>query len=300
MSSSLEKLGNGLFMFAVYLFFILFSLICIFPFYYIFINTISDNTMVNAGQILFLPKGIHFNNYIEILKLHALPMATLVSVARTVLGTGLSVVVTAFLGYAMSKRELWGRKFWYRFTIVTMYFNAGIIPWYLNMRTLGLLNNFLAYIIPSAVSVYNMILIKTYVESLPASVEESAEIDGAGYLKIFSALIFPMSTPILATIAIFTAVGQWNNFSDTLFLVTDAKLFTLQFLLYKYLNQANNLAETIKQATASGVTIQPQHMLSPTSVRMTITILVSIPVIMIYPFFQRYFVKGIMIGAVKG
>ena len=180
-----EKVGEAVFQIINYTVFGLFTLICILPFYYLFINTISDNSLVSQGLILWLPKGIHFTNYIEVLKMKGLGSSAMISVGRTVLGTILNVMGTSFLGYALGKKELWGRKFWYRFVIITMYFNAGIIPWFINMKNLGLTNNFLAYIIPGVISPFSLILFKTYAENLPASLEESAQLDGAGYTVLF-------------------------------------------------------------------------------------------------------------------
>jgi putative aldouronate transport system permease protein len=167
------------------------------------------------------------------------------------------------------------------------------------MRGLGLDNNFLAYII-GVVSAFNLILIKTYIESIPESLEESAEIDGAGYLTVFFRLILPLSKPILATVAVFTAVGQWNSFMDTLILIRNSRLYTLQFLLWQYLNQATAIAEAMRNIAAQGGYFDPSAMLTTSSVRMTIAMVVTLPVLCIYPFFQKYFVKGIMIGAIKG
>lgn len=283
-----------------YFMFGFFTIVCILPFYYIFINTISDNTLVSKGLILWLPKGIHFTNYIEVLKIKGLGTSALVSLGRTVLGTALTVLGTAFLSYSLSKKELWNRKIWYRFVIITMYFNAGIIPWFINMKNLGLTNNFFAYIIPSIISPFSLILFKTYVESIPPSLEESAELDGAGYLTIFFKLILPLCKPIIATIAVFAAVGQWNSFTDTLFLMTDSKLYSLQFMLYQYLNEANALAATLRQSAANGMQINPATILTPSSIKMTVSMVVVIPILCVYPFFQKYFVNGIMIGAVKG
>lgn len=292
--------GDIVFNITNYSLFILYTLICIFPFYYIFINTISANDLTSKGLILFYPRNIHFGNYFRVLAMRGLPLATLVTLGRTVIGTALSTVCTAFVAYALSKQELWHRKLWYRFFIITMYFNAGLIPWYINMKNLGLTNNFLAYII-GVISPFNLILIKTYIESTPQSLQESAEIDGAGYLSIFFQILFPLCQPILATVAVFTAVGHWNSFMDTVFLMTDSKLFTLQYLLYRYLNEANALATIIRSAAAQGQAIvNPNVELTTTSVKMTISMVVVIPILFVYPFFQRYFVKGIMIGAVKG
>ena len=282
-----------------YIFFGLFTLLCVYPFYYIFINTISDNTLTARGLVLFYPQGVHFSNYVQVMKIQGLGQATLISVARTLLGTFLSVFASAFVGYLVTKDKMWHRKVWYRVIVATMYFNAGIIPWYILMMNLHLTNNFLAYIIPGIMSPFNIILVKTYVESIPAALEESAQIDSAGYWVRFTRIILPLCLPILATVTVFTAVGQWNSFQDTLFLMTDRKLYTLQFLLYRYINESNALATVLKN-TGGNVNINLSLVQTPTSVRMTVTMIVVAPILLVYPFFQRYFVGGIMIGAVKG
>ena len=296
-----KRKKNESVLFAVinYTVFFLFAILCAFPFYYILINTISDNTLVARGSILFLPSGIHFSNYAQVFRISGLLQATFISVARTVIGTALAVVSASFVGYAMTKTEFWRRKLWYRYFIVTMYFNAGIIPWYLTMRTLGLLNSFLAYVLPALTVPFFMILVKTYIESIPPSLEESAEIDGAGYFKRYLYIILPVSKPIIATIAIFAAVGQWNAFVDTVFLVTDRNLYTLQFLLFRFLNETALLAEQMRR-NPSFVNVSAANMLTPVAVRFTITAIVVLPVLTIYPLFQKHFVKGIMLGAVKG
>lgn len=283
-----------------YGFFILFTLICIFPFYYLFINTISNNDLSANGLVTFFPRGIHFSNYKDVLSIPGLGDSALVSLARTVIGTAFTVFASAFLGFLFTKNQMWGRKFWYRFVIITMYFNAGIIPWYITMMNLKLTNNFLAYVIPSIVSPFNIILVKTFVESIPASLQESAEIDGAGYLTIFYKIVFPLVKPIVATITIFSAVAQWNSFTDTLFLVTDSKLFTLQFVLYKYLNEATSLAALIRNSQGGSMVVNVATRQTATSVRMTVSMIVVLPILFVYPYFQRHFVKGVMIGAVKG
>jgi putative aldouronate transport system permease protein len=282
-----------------YAWFALFTLACFFPFYYLFINTISNNDLSSKGLVMFYPRGFHLNNYMEVFKLPGLGTATLVSIGRTVIGTLLTVAASGFLGYLFTKNIMWCRKFWYRFLIVTMYFNAGLIPWFLTMRNLGLFNNFLAYIIPGIVAPFNIILVKTFIESTPIALQESAQIDGAGYFTIFRKIVMPLITPILATIAIFTAIGQWNSFQDTLFLVTDSKLFTLQFILYQYLNNATSMA-TLMKAGQGGLSADLANMQTATSIRTTVSMIVVIPILLVYPFFQRFFVKGILIGAVKG
>ncbi|MGO4541506.1 carbohydrate ABC transporter permease [Paenibacillus sp. YIM B09110] len=295
-----RKYGDVLFNVLNYTFFAVFTIICIFPFYYLFINTISSNDLSSRGLVTFYPKMIHLTNYVEVLQVKGLSQAALVSVGRTVVGTLLTVVASAFLGFLFTKQKMWGRRFWYRFVVITMYFNAGIIPWYIIMMNLNLTNNYLAYILPAIVSPFYVILVKTFVESIPEVLQESAEMDGAGYLTIFSRIIMPLITPIAATIAIFSAVSQWNSFVDTLFLMTDSKYYTLQFVLYKYLNESTSLAAIIRNSQGSGGNIDLTNMQTATSVRTTVSMIVVLPILFVYPFFQRFFVKGIMIGAVKG
>ena len=280
----------------------LFALICIYPFYYIFINTISSNVLSAKGQILFLPKEIHFKNYIDAIKIPGLMNSAFISVSRTVVGTILTVLASGFVGYLFTINNMWKRKFWYRFIIITMYFNAGIIPWFITMRNLHLTNNFLAYVLPGIVAPFNIILAKTYVESIPKELSESAMMDGAGTVSIFSNIILPVCKPILATIAIFTAVGQWNSFQDTLLLMTEEKFYTMQYILYQYINQASSLKNILSAMNnnSSNITQILATAQTTTSIRMTVTIIVVAPILFVYPIFQKHFVKGIMIGAVKG
>ncbi|MBQ3667974.1 MAG: carbohydrate ABC transporter permease [Clostridia bacterium] len=280
----------------IIVFFVLFTLLCVFPFYYLFINTISDNELVAGGRINFFPRGLHITNYLRIFKEGDVGQALKITVLRTVIGTAVMVFTSAWAGYLVTKQKMWKRSLWYRMLVVTMYFNAGLIPWYTNMLMLGLTNNFLAYIIPGMVAPYNIILVKTYVESIPGSLEESAIIDGASTTKVFMRIILPLSIPILATIAIFGAVGNWNSFQDSLLLMSSSpNLYTLQHRLYVYLNQTTSI--NTEQLT----TQQAENLLNTgVTTKYTIAMVTIIPILLVYPFMQRYFVKGIMLGAVKG
>lgn len=283
-----------------YSFFTIFTLSCIFPFYYIFINTISKRSYVAAGKITLWPQGVNIQNYLDILKVNDIFEAFSVSVARTIIGTALMVAATGLIGYLVTKEEMWHRKIWYRFIVITMYFNAGIIPWYMNMSMLGLTGKFAAYIIPGIVAPYNIILVKTYIESIPAELEESAFMDGAGFFLVFRKIIWPLSKPILATIAIFGAVGHWNSFTDSLILMQDnPDMFTLQHLLYNYLNAGTNIEGVMASGntTAMGGVME---MLNGKVIKYTVSMVAIIPILLVYPFMQRYFEKGIMLGAVKG
>ncbi len=282
-----------------YTFFAVFTLMCVFPFYYIFINTISDRDLVKAGAITLLPQGISFQNYIDMLKVDTIFQAFGVSTARTVIGTALMVAATGLIGYLVTKKEMWHRKFWYRFIVITMYFNAGLIPWYMNMSMLGLTGTFAAYIIPGIVAPYNIILVKTYIESIPAELEESAFMDGAGFFTVFRKIIWPLSKPILATIAIFGAVGHWNSFTDSLMLMQNTpELYTLQHILYNYLNMSTNIAGIM--GSGGGSSDMVEGLLNAKVIKYTVSMVTVIPILMVYPFMQRYFEKGIMLGAVKG
>ena len=291
--------GDMLFNLINYLIFILFTVACIFPFYYLFINTISDNDLVVKGVINFIPRGLHLDNYKSLLNVSDLSNAFLVSVGRTLLGTAFMVAASAFVGYLVTKQEMWGRKFWYRFLIITMYFNAGLIPWFLNMQMLGLTNTFWAYIIPGIVAPYNIILVKTYIESIPAELEESAQIDGATHMVIFRKIIWPLSKPILATIAIFGAVGHWNSFTDSLILMQSAPtLYTLQHRLYIYLNTASNLSALMESGGQVSDAVL-KSALSAKVIKYTISMVTVIPILVVYPFMQRYFEKRYYAGSRK-
>ena len=294
------SVGDQIFNVINYVVHTLFTIICIFPFYYLFINTISDNDLVIKGLINFIPRGIHFGNYAALLNVSDLMSSFIVSVTRTVFGTALMVAASAFIGYLVTQQEMWGRKVWYRFIVITMYFNAGLIPWFLNMQMLGLTNTYWAYIIPGIVAPYNIILVKTYIESIPNELEESAKIDGASHIRIFAQIIWPLSKPILATIAIFGAVGNWNSFTDSLILMSSKpELYTLQHRLYIYLNQASNLS-ALMQSGGSVSDSAVKSALSGKVIKYTISMVTVIPILVVYPFMQRYFEKGIMLGAVKG
>ena len=275
------------------IFFTLITLICAYPFWYLMICTISDQRMVDLNQIVLLPHGINFKNYIEIFKVQNLSNAAMISVARTILGTLLSLICTSYMAYFFTKQNMWHRKLWYRLTVVTMYFSAGLIPGYLNNKMLGLTNSFWIYIIPGMISVYNMVLVKTNIEAMGPELEESAYLDGAGYLTRFFKIVLPLQTPILATVSLFSAVSHWNDFFTTKLYITNTKLYTLQFLLYELLQQVTAAANQIEGG-------DPYATITPTGIRLTLTAVVVIPILCVYPFVQRFYVKGLMVGAVKG
>ncbi|RAP76072.1 carbohydrate ABC transporter permease [Paenibacillus montanisoli] len=275
---------------------ILFTIICVYPFYYILIYSFSDPQEALKGVFL-IPEGFTLVNYSTIFKLDNMFHSFMISVLRTVLGTLLTIACCSWFAYAVTKNELYLRKTIYRFLVITMYFNAGLIPWYITMKELGLKNNFLLYILPGAVVAYYVVLLKTFIEQLPQALEESAMMDGAGYFKIFTHVIFPLSMPIVATIAVFASVGQWNTWYDNYFLVSNDNLQTLQLILYNYLTDAQRI---VSSSNMSDLNRGLASKISPDSIRITITMVVTLPVMLVYPFLQRFFVKGLMLGAIKG
>ena len=283
------------------LIFAIFAIICAYPFYYLIINSISANDLSASGKVNFLPHGFQLENYVKVFQLNGLGTAAMVSLGRTVIGTICTVLASVYLGFMFTQQRMWHRKLWYRFMVITMCFNAGLIPMYMTMKTLHLTNSFWVYIIPAIVQPFNIIMAKTYVESIPPALQEAAEIDGAGTMTVFAKVILPTCKPIMATIAIWSAVGQWNSFQDTLIYITDQKLYSLQYLLYTYLNQASSLATMVQQSggnVSAVANLATQQ--TPTSIRMTISVIVVLPILFVYPIFQKSFVKGIMIGSVKG
>jgi len=259
------------------------------------INSLSNANALVAGVYL-IPKGFTGQYYQELIQMSGIPRSIFISVSRTILGTTITVSLSTFLGYMVTQQELPFRKIIYRFVVITMFFSAGLIPWYILMLNIGFKNNYLLYIIPGAVNAYFMILSKTFFESIPGSIEESAKIDGAGVLTIFAKLILPMSLPIVACLTVFCAVGQWNAWQDNFYLVNKVNLFTLQYRLYMLMANAN--------ATATQVFTDDEllrdKVVSAIGLRYAMSIATITPIFLVYPFMQKYFVKGIMLGAVKG
>jgi len=274
---------------------ILITLLSIYPMYYIFIYAISDPLEAAKG-LTFYPKQVTILNFLAIFQDSEILHAMYISILRTVLGTSITVIFTTLLAYLLSQQKLPGRKFFLRFIIITMYFSAGLIPWYLVMCWYGLKNNFLLYIIPGAINAYYMILIKTYIENLPASLEEAAELDGAGILAVVFRVIIPLSKPILAAVTVFCALGQWNSWTDNMYLVKNQNLKTLQYALYEFFQSKSMSLNNMKDVGL----MMSEDRLTTSSLRMAVAVVSIIPIFMVYPVVQKHFQKGIMLGAVKG
>lgn len=298
-----RKIGMGEvgFQAATYMIYTLIAFACAYPFYYILMYSLSDPAKAAGSAGLLYPVGFTLSNFKAILELPNLYNAALVSGARTVVGTAFGTLMTFMFGYVLTQDKLVARKLMYRLTIATIYLNSGLIPWYITMRAYGLKDNFLLYIIPGAISAFNLILVKNFIEQTPYSLQESAHIDGAGHMTVLWKIMFPLCKPVIAAIVIFSAVAQWNSWVDNFYLVQKESLQTLQFLLYNYVREADNLAVSMQSGGRTlGEMAGSSTRITPMSVRMTLTIFVTIPILFVYPLMQRYFIKGIMIGAVKG
>ncbi|WP_136604104.1 carbohydrate ABC transporter permease [Paenibacillus dokdonensis] len=272
---------------------------------YPFLNTIvvslnAGNDTIRGGIYLW-PRQWTIQNYKAVFASGTIYNAFWISVARTVLSTLLNIFLTTMLSYTLSRREYVFRKPITIIFVLTMYFSAGLIPGYFLIKDLHLLNSFWVYIFPSMISAFNMIVIRTYIGTIPESLVESSKIDGAGDFKIFMRIIFPLCTPVLATIALFVAVGAWNSWFDS-FLYTSSKqeLSTLQYELMKLLSSSMNSNNNPNVAAGVGMTQDSAiSLVTPLSIRAAVTVVASVPILLVYPFMQKYFVVGLNVGSVK-
>lgn len=287
-----EKKFGHVIDYANYIFMIIVFIIMVYPFWYILAYSLSSAELLEGG-LLIIPKGFTISSYIICLMRQDILDGLLISAARTIIGPFSMLIVTAMAGYVMTKDEFIGIKFFRKFFVFTMYFSGGIIPTYVLIKNLHLTNNFLVYILPGLVSAFNLILIKTYIESLPKSLEESALLDGANDIVIFYRIVFPLCLPIIAAVTLFGAIGQWNSLMDNLLYNSmNSKLFTLQYVLYNFLaSQTQSLEEAKTKFSTYNIT--------PETLKMAITIITVVPILVIYPFVQRYFISGLLIGAIK-
>ena len=269
--------------------------VMIYPFLYIINFSLSDPTVVRKAGLLLWPRGFNLVAYEASLKHPDIKNGFIISIARSTLGPFLMVIVTSMAAFALAREDLAGRKFFNKFFIFTMYFSGGMIPVYLVMRNLNLTGSFWVYVIPGMFGAFNFVLVRTYIENIPSSLEEAALIDGANYVTAFFRVVLPVCIPVLSAIVLFSCVGHWNAFSDTrLYNFMNRDLFTMQYVLYNYL--ASTQTFSIEQALALGDTTQ----LSPESIRMAITIITIVPVMCVYPALQKHFASGLLIGSVKG
>lgn len=273
------------------IFMIIFSFLCIYPFLYVFNLSISGGASAARYSFSIWPQNPTFANYKQVFKTDAIANGFKNSLIRTVIGTALTVLVTACGAYPLSKRNLPNRNLWTTIVLIPMFFGGGLIPSYLLMKSLNLINSRWVLILPSLVSTYNLILIRNYMMSLPDSIEESAKIDGANDITILFKIILPISKPILATIALWVAVAHWNAWFDCLIYITKEELNVLQIVLYRVINMGS---EQIVTGQLTGDDVYPEALKACT------IMITTIPIILVYPFAQKYFIQGIMVGSLKG
>lgn len=277
---------------------IIIAILTIYPFLNVLAISLNDANDTIKGGIHILPRKFTLQNYKEIFEgTSRIPRGFVNSVLRTVIGTCLGVISTAMLAYTLSRREFVFNKFVTIVFVLTMYVSGGIIPEYMVIRQLGLVNKFAVYILPQLISAFNVIVIRSFIDGLPPALNESAMIDGANDFVIFFKIILPLCLPVIATIALFIAVGQWNSWFDTyIYARTNDSLTTLQYELMKVMDNAASTAQAdpnnpLLQLKAAGV--------NPESLKMAITMVATGPILLVYPFVQKYFVTGMTLGAVK-
>ena len=272
---------------------LLLSLTCIVPFLHIAAKSVSSNTAVMSKQVYLLPKGLNFDAYVSIFKDGQLTHSMVYTVWMTFLFTAIGMVITILAAYPLARRELKGRSLIAFILMFTMYFSAGLIPEYLLYKDLKLLNTMWVLVLPLSFSPYNMLIMRSFIRStIPDTLYEAANLDGANHFQILVRIVLPLSKPILATLALFYAVGRWNAYADAKYYITTKSLQPLQYLLSNMVLNSGQDAVSLSEAAAVEST--------PEVLQAAVVMFATLPIMMVYPFVQKYFVQGTMIGAVKG
>lgn len=278
---------------SVYVFLIALGIIMLLPLLNVLSKSVSEEWAITSGKVGILPVGFQLDTLKEVISSSMFIRAFCVSIGVTVVGTAISILMTALTAYPLSKRNLPGISFIMVLFIFTMLFNGGLIPNYLLMRQLHLINNLWVLILPGMISVFNMLVIKSYYESLPEALEESARIDGAKTYTILFRIILPLSMPVIATIALFYAVGFWNDYFGPMIYINDTALKTLQLYLQDVVMDAS-------AANAVNKSVDDLMNMSPEGIRAATVVASTVPILFVYPFLQKFFIKGVLIGSVKG
>lgn len=292
-----QKPGEKLFEVIIYIIMAGALVATLFPFLNVLAISFNASSDTATGGVGILPREFTLENYVELSRFPALWTGFYISVLRTVIGTVSGLFCTTMLAYVISRRDYMFRKFVTTMFLLTMYVSGGLIPYFMVIRMFSLNNSFWIYIVPSLISAYNLIIVRSFIDGVPDSLQESAIIDGANDLQIFFRVIIPLCKPVLATVALFIAVAQWNSWFDTyLYAPFEESITTLQYELMKILQGA--ASSGVGRGTAAQM--QMAKTISPLSIRMAITVVTIAPIIVIYPFAQKYFVSGMTLGAVKG
>ncbi len=277
---------------------ILMLLICfvaLYPIWYTVVISFNSSEDTLRGGVYFWPREFSLQSYKTVFQDKSIITAFGVTVLRTLIGTVVSVFFTAMVAYALSKKQIMGNRVYIIIGTITMFFGGGLIPTFVVFKNLGLYNNFLVYIIPSMFNFYNMIIMMSSFRELPVALEESAKLDGANDLLIFIRIVIPLSMPVIATIALFNGVWQWNDYFTGVMYINNADLQPIQTFLYRIIASAS-ASKTVVSLPA-GINAQQ---VSSQSVRLATMVVTTLPIVCVYPFLQKYFVKGMLIGSVKG
>lgn len=293
-----DSFGDRMMVVFIYAFLIVLSFSTFYPFWNALVISFNEGLDTSLGGVTFWPREFTLENYKIVFEDQRLINGFFVSVARTAVGTVTAILATSIFAYGMSKKELIGRKYYMIMCIITMYFNGGLIPTFLLMRALHLLNTFWVYIIPLLISVWNMIIFRTFFRGLPAGLEESAKIDGSGNWGIFFRIILPLSGPVIATLSLFTAVMHWNEWFLASIYITDEKLLPIQTILKQILD-SNIMTESMGVDSAALARISSMKSVTSKSLSMATMMVATIPIVCVYPFVQKYFVKGVLVGSLK-
>ena len=278
--------------FAIAFVILLLSLTCIIPFIHIAAKSISSNTAVLSKKVYLLPKGLNFEAYKSVFRDGQLTHSMVYTIWMTLLFTVIGMIVTTLAAYPLARKELKGRAFFAFILMFTMYFSAGLIPEYLLYKDLRLLNTMWVLVLPLSFSPYNMLIMRSFIRStIPDSLYEAAELDGASHFQILFLIVLPLSKPIIATLSLFYAVGRWNAYADAKYYITTKALQPLQYLLSNMVLNSNDAASLSEAAAVES---------TPEVLQAAVVMFATIPIMLVYPFVQKYFVKGTMIGAVKG
>jgi putative aldouronate transport system permease protein len=291
--------GDRVMTVTIYFLLTLLAFMTFYPFWNALVISFNSGMDTAMGGVTFWPRSWTLENYGIVFNDARLLNAFFISVGRTVVGTASSILFTAIFAYGISKRELMGRKFYMILCIITMYFSGGLIPSFLLIRELGLMNSFWVFIIPSLISVWNMIIFRTFFQGLPAGLEESAKIDGSGNWGIFFSIVIPLSGPVMATLSLFTAVYHWNDWFGPSIYISNENLLPIQTMLKQILN-SNIVSDQMSQLdSAAQGQLAKMRTVTSKSLSMATMMVATIPIIMVYPFVQKYFVKGVLIGSLK-
>ena len=296
-----EPLGYKIFYVFLILFMLMLSAVMLYPYLNVLAKAFNKGVDTLQGGITIYPRQPTLQNFLTLFQNNMIIRSALISTARALSGAALAVVVQFSAAYAMKRKTFKGKNTILVFLMIPMFFGGGLIPVYLLYSKLHLLNNFLVYILPSAFSMYNMVIFRTYLAALPESFEESAKLEGANEITIMMRILVPLSAPILATITLWVLVYHWNDWITSMYFVTQSKLYTMQYVLMKLLKQYEEIQKMIQESIMQGRSISAGTGQKATqdSLQSAQIILTTLPIVLTYPFLQKYFIKGVMIGAIK-